>query len=99
MNWAIESIDLKAAFLKGDGLEQDVFIHSPKKISKPGKLLKFVGYLVCMMKLVKHELINKLEGKVSKFAKAYFLWYHEDGTVNDTIALHVDDFIYSGANK
>ena len=52
VNWAIESIDLKAAFLKGDGLERDVFIHPPKKISKPGKLLKFVGYLVCMMKLV-----------------------------------------------
>ena len=50
-------------------------------------------------KRVTHELIKKLGGQISKFDKAYFLWHHKDGTVSDIIDLHVDDFIYCGANE
>ena len=32
VKWGIESIDIKAAFLQGDELERDVFIHLPKEI-------------------------------------------------------------------
>ena len=44
-------------------------------------------------------MINELGEQISKFDKAYFLWHHEDETVNGIIALHVDDFIYCGANE
>ena len=40
VNWEIESIDIKAAFLQGNELERDVFIHPPKEIPKPDKIWK-----------------------------------------------------------
>ena len=91
VNWGIESIDIKAAFLQGDELEWDVFIHLPKEISEPGKIWKLK---CCIYGL--YELINKLGGQISKFHKTYFLWHHEDVTIS---GLYVEHFIYCGANE
>ena len=102
VNWDTESVDIKAAFLQGDELEQDGFIHPPE-LGNIWKLTPFI-YGLCeaprnWYKRVKHEFINKLGGQISKFDKAYFLWYHEYGTVSGIIALHVDNFIYYGAKE
>ena len=104
VNWDIESIDIKAAFLQRDELERDLFIHPIKELSELGKIWKIKRciYGLCdaprnWYNRVKHELINKLGGQISKFDKAYFLWHHEDGIVSGIIALHVDDFIYGDA--
>ena len=103
VKWGIESTDIKAAFLQGDELERDVFIHLPKEISEPGKIwkLKYCIHGLCdapvnWYKRVKHELINKLGGQISKFNKTYFLWHHEDVTIS---GLYVENFIYCGANE
>ena len=104
VNWDIESIDIKAAFLQRDELERDLFIHPIKELSELGKIWKIKRciYGLCDAprngyNRVKHELINKLGGQISKFDKVYFLWHHEDGTVSGIIALLVDDFIYCDA--
>ena len=67
-------------------------IHPPKEILEPGKIwkLKRCTYGLCdapinWHKRIKHELINKLGGQISKFDKAYFLWHNEDGTVSGVI--------------
>ena len=87
--------------MQGDELERYVFIHPPKEISEPGKIWKLTNcrYGLCdapryWYKRVKHDLINKFGGQISKFGKVYFLWNHEDGTVIGMIALHIDNFIY-----
>ena len=36
---------------------------------------------------------------MSKYDKAFFLWHHQDGTLRGVIALHVDDFVYSGTSE
>lgn len=50
-------------------------------------------------KSVKGQLVNKLGSKISIFDKLHVLWHHEDGTVSDIIALHVDKFNYCGTKK
>jgi len=106
LNWDVKSIDIKAAFLQGDELDRDVFIVPPEDQSESGKIwkLKRCIYGLCdaprsWYKRVKHELLDTLGGKVSKFDKAFFLWHDNEGNLRGIIALHVDDFVYCGTNE
>ena len=45
VNWDTESVDIKAAFLQGDELEQDGFIHPPE-LGNIWKLTPFI-YGLC----------------------------------------------------
>ena len=103
LNWDVRSIDIKAAFLQGDVLDREVFIIPPEDQSEPGKIwkLKRCIYGLCdaprsWYKRVKHELLDTLGGKMSKFDKAFFLWHDKEGNLRGIIALHVNDFVYCG---
>jgi hypothetical protein len=105
-SWEVRSIDIKAAFLQGDLLDREVFVVPPEDQSLSGKIwrLKRCIYGLCdaprsWYKRVKHELVDTLGGKVSKFDKAFFIWHDTDGKLRGIIALHVDDFVFCGRSE
>lgn len=100
--WSLQTIDIKSAFLQGEPLSRDVFLHPPKEANtnKIWKLNQAV-YGLCdagrhWYERVKNELL-KLDVKMSQLDKSVF--YHQ---VNQEcvgiIIVHVDDFLFGGTD-
>ena len=100
--WAINSIDIKAAFLQGLPISREVFLRPPKEANAAGKLwlLKKAVYglsdasRVWYMRVV--EELSKLGMTKSKLDGALFVWKY-DGVVQGLIVAHVDDFLWCGS--
>ena len=85
MSWKLHSLDITAAFLQGSYIDRDVFVRPPHDFIEDGKLWKLRR---CMYGLndaprmwydrVVQELKN-LNGKVSTYDNAMFLWHDADG--------------------
>ena len=101
-DWDLKSIDIKTAFLQGEQIDREVFLHPPAeaKCSKGHvwKLIKCVyGLSDASLKWyqrVKSTMLQ-LGGNVSSIDPALFTW-HIDGKLVGMIAAHVDDFLWAG---
>ena len=103
-NWKIQSVDIKAAFLQGKCIEREVFLRPPKEVGINGILwlLKKAVYglsdasRIWYLRVV--EELNKLGVLISKYDKAFFFW-KQNGQLQGTIIVHVDDFLWAGTPK
>ena len=100
--WKLKSIDIKTAFLQGEVIGRNVYLrpHMEAKCTKQHiwKLKKCVyGLSDASLKWyqrIKNTMIS-LKGKISEVDNALFTWY-KDGVLIGMIAVHVDDFLWSG---
>ena len=102
--WALNSIDIKAAFLQGNPIERELYLRPPKEASQPGKLwrLKKVVYGLSDASRVWYLRVfgelKKLGASVSKYDRAVFIWKNGN-TVEGILAAHVDDFLWVGSDE
>ncbi len=103
MEWQINSLDVKAAFLQGNPIEREVFLVPPKeaKTNKMWKLNKTVYGLADASRTwylrVREELTN-LGVQVSKYDEAIFFWCTSKG-LEGLLCCHVDDFLWGGSDR
>lgn len=100
--WKMKSIDIKTAFLQGEFIDRNVFLYPPPEAhcaqGYVWKLRKCVyGLLDASLKWYQRgkNTISTLGGKVSHVDPAFFTW-HKEGVLIGMIAVHVDDFLWSG---
>ena len=100
--WAIKSIDIASAFLQGNAIEREVYLRPPKEYAVEGQVWKLNRCIYGLNDAprswydrVKQVLID-LGGKKSKYDNALFCWYTEEGSLEGTMVLHVDDFEFCG---
>ena len=106
LHWSCETIDIKSAFLQGDGIVRDVFIKPPKEAraleNTIWKLRKVVyglndasrnWYLTVREKLLSLGCIQ------SSIDKALFTWKDPSGDLAGMFIMHVDDFLYAGSHS
>ena len=101
--WAVNSIDIKAAFLQGKPIEREIYLRSPKEAGVPGKLwrLNKVVYglsdasRVWYLRVV--EELRKRNAIASNFDKAVFIWKQGE-SVQGILLSHVDDFLWAGTD-
>ena len=100
--WSLHSIDIKSAFLQGLPIDRKVFIKPPPEANT--KLLWLL--LQCPYGLADasrnwylrvKEVLLSCGLEQLKFDNAVFFWYH-DGILQGIVAVHVDDFLYSGTD-
>ena len=101
--WAVNSLDIKAAFLQGKELDREIYLKPPKEAKDKGKLWKLHR---CVYGLndasrywymrVKEEL-NKSGCKNSKADPSVFYYFTNE--LEGVLIIHVDDFMYSGTDK
>ena len=104
MDWKINSIDIKAAFLQGKPIDRELFLKPPKEAfadRKVWRLKKAVYGLsdasrVWYLRVV-DELV-KLGVTISKYDKALFIWKNGN-KVEGLLSIHVDDFMWCGSEK
>ena len=103
MNWTLQSLDIRAAFLQGNGIERAVYL-KPCEYPEKGFVwkLKRCIYLLkdssrAWYDRVESEL-STLHAKRSIFDDALFMWYNESGKLQGILVVHVDDFVYSGTD-
>ena len=101
MNWEMNSLDVKCAFLQGKLLEREVYLRPPREANVKGvlwKLNKCVYGLVDASRhwyfRVKEELLKR-NCKVSKLDPAVFYYY--DNGLKGFLLSHVDDFFFAGS--
>ena len=104
MEWHVNSIDIKAAFLQGKPIDRDVFLRPPMEANAEGKLWKLRKVVygltdasrVWYLRVV-DELLH-LGGQVSRFDKSFFFWKKENSVLGLMI-VHVDDFLWAGSSS
>ena len=76
-------------------MECEVYINPPKEFAEPGKIWRLVRclYGLCdaprsWYKRVDAEL-KRLDGVVSKFDNALFIWHNDSGLLEGILAMHV----------
>ena len=99
-NCLCETMDIKAAFLRGKEIERHIYVKTPAEAKKEGNVWKLnkVAYGLCDASRqwyfsVKEELC-KLGCKQSQLDKAMFRWY-VNGHLEGVFVMHVDDFLYA----
>ena len=102
--WDLETIDIKAAFLQGKGVDRDIYVVPPKEIKEEGVIWKLnkVAYGLGDASRnwffsVKEDL-TKLNCKQSKLDHALFRWYNR-GRLEGVFVMHVDDFLFCGTTE
>ena len=100
--WDLKSIDIKTAFLQGETISRDVFLQPPPEAQctegQVWKLRKCVyGLSDASMKWYERvkSTMTELQGKMSSVDSALFTW-HKGNELQGLIAVHVDDFLWSG---
>ena len=103
MEWTINSLDIKAAFLQGKELDREIYLKPPKEAKVKGKLWKLRR---CVYGLndasrywymrVKEELI-KSGCKCCRADPSVFYYYTDK--LEGLLIIHVDDFMFSGTEK
>lgn len=100
--WPLQSMDIKSAFLQGMALERNVFLKPPPEASCDDTVWKLNHAVYGLTDASRHwyERVKvelcKLNVEVSKLDPALFFHHHE-GKLDGVIAVHVDDFLYSGS--
>ena len=101
--WKLHSIDIKTAFLQGEIIDRNVFLTPPKEAKcEKGyiwKLRKCVyGLSDASLKWYQRvqNVMISLGGKISTVDPALFIWHNEESQPIGMIAIHVDDFLWSG---
>lgn len=102
--WPVQSLDVRSAFLQGFEINREVHMRPPKDVEDRGYIWKLRR---CPYGLndaprnwyqrVKMELF-KLGVQLSRYDEALF-YYKCNGSLEGILALHVDDFVYSGSLK
>ena len=105
MNWELQSLDITAAFLQGNAMERDVFVRPPSGFEQSGMLWKLRRCLYGLKdaprawyKRVVDEFLS-IEGKMSVYDDAMFIWHCKNGALAFILVTHVDDFIYCGKSE
>ena len=100
MDWQINSIDIKAAFLQGKPIDRELFLKPPREAytNMIWKLRKAVYGLsdasrVWYLRVV--DELSKLGVAISMYDKALFVW-RNNGKAEGLLSIHVDDFIWCG---
>ena len=100
-NWVLKSLDIKAVFLQGEPASREIYLLPPReaKTSKVWRLNKCVYGLsdtsLKWYEKVKYTLL-KLGCVLSPVDRSLFV-YHLDGNLVGILAVHVDDFIWTGS--
>ena len=104
MEWEINSLDIKSAFLQGKELIRDVFVMPPKDICEVDKIWKLKRCLYGLNDAPR-EWYNKLSeklkefgGTISMYDNSLFMW-HKDDVLVGIMTIHVDDLIYCGTDE
>ena len=102
--WSCESIDIKAAFLQGKGIDRDIYLVPPIEAQEDGILWKLNKAAYGLGDAsrnwyfsVRDELI-KLGCKQSELDKALFWWHNSEG-LEGVFVMHVDDFLFAGTSS
>ena len=102
-SWECHTVDVKAAYLQGDGIKRDVYLKPPKEYFN-GKLwkLKKTVYGLCdaaraWYNRVKSELTSLSVVRCS-LDKGLFMWYRK-GQLEGMMAIYVDDFLWAGTSS
>jgi hypothetical protein len=102
--WKVNTIDIKSAFLQGKTLNRDVYIQPPREANSKGKLWKLYKCLYGLNDASK-AWYDEMEARFDKhnFEKscqdsAFFI-YKEHGKIVGIVALHVDDFLFTGTKR
>ena len=101
--WAVNSIDVKTAFLQGKDIERRILVRPPKeaKTSKIWSLNKCVYDLADAPRywyLTVREELCKLGVKPSKYDQGIFYYYKNEDIIG-IIILFVDDFLWAGTQE
>ena len=101
--WDCHTLDVKAAYLQGNDIQRDVYLHPPPEYNN-GKLwkLKKTVYGLCdaarhWYLRVRDELLA-LGVTMSTLDSALFSWCN-DGKVEGIICVYVDDFLWAGTQR
>ena len=101
MNWEMNSLDVKCAFLQGKLLEREVYLRPPREANVKGVLWKLNKCVYGLMDASRHwyfrvkEELLKRNCKVSKLDPAVFYYY--DNGLKGFLLSHVDDFFFAGS--
>ena len=101
MNWKIQSIDIKSAFLQGMPLSRSVFLKPPKEAKT--ELVWKLNQAVYGLTDASTHWYDKVRSellmcgmKVSMLDAAVF-YYHENNVLHGIFLSHADDFLFSGS--
>ena len=102
MNWMIQSIDIKSAFLQSQHIDRDVYVKPPKEAgvhqSKVWKLNTTIYGLTDASRSwyisVRDKLLS-LGVRVSKLDPSVFIWHYKN-KLGGVMCTHVDDFLFGG---
>ena len=105
MNWTLQSLDIRAAFLQGNGIERTVYLKPPREYLEEGLVWKLKRCIYGLKDAprawydrVESEL-STLRAKKSIFDDALFMWYDEFGKLEGILVVHVDDFVYTATDE
>ena len=102
--WTINSLDVKAAFLQGNQIDRDIYIHAPKEaksVNAVWKLKKVVYGLTDASRSWYLRVVQVLESlgmTTLNLDKAVFMWKSR-AEVQGVMILHVDDILYFGTKQ
>ena len=103
--WDIKSLDVKNAFLQGEGLDREVYMEPPPELKKPGMVWRLLKSVYGMNDAGRRwffrvqSTLNLLQCGQSKLDRCLFFYHEKDGTLGGIIIIWVDDFFYSGTKK
>ena len=102
LNWRVNSIDIKAAFLQSEGIEREVYLIPPAEANCDRTILWKLErcvyglndaarkwYLTVRAFLLKMNCVQLITDP------AAFYWYH-NGKLSGIFLMHVDDFLWGG---
>ena len=101
--WKLNAIDIKAAFLQGDEIDRELYVIPPKEANTTNiwRIKKCVYGLGDASRRWYNSIKNYLLsiGLVMSKADPALFYYHKDNNLIGMIAIHVDDFLWSGAKE
>ena len=104
MNWKLESIDIKAAFLQSQSLDRVVFVRPPRNLKKVGVIWQLEKPAYGLDDSPRNwynslrQFMLSTGCSVCKYDPALF-YYQVNSKLIGMLSLHVDDFLFSGTEK
>ena len=100
--WKLNAIDIKIDFLQSDKIDREIYVMHPKEANTTNvwqlkKCIYGLGDPSCKWyNRVKTYLLSI--GLVMSKADPALFYYHDNNNLIGMIAIHVDDFLWSGTN-